>query len=224
MRQFIVQQGSEEWLALRCGVLTTSRFEDAFAQKEVGSVKRGDKRWVYTDTRQRLIEELAAEYLTGDTLDHYTTFAMRRGIDLEPEAASVAEARLGAILQPVGFALHDQLQTGTSLDRLIVGEKAHVEFKCPYDMKKTINIWRTGDISEYIAQVQGQLWITGHDYAIVAIYDPRLVRRKMDLWTTVVHRSAADDDRLDRETRLFLRELSDFKESILEAQENYRRR
>ena len=224
MRQFKVQQGGEEWLALRCGVLTTSRFEEAFAMKEVGSVKRGDKRWVYAESRQRLIEEMTCEYLTGDTFDHYTTFAMRRGIDLEPEAASVAEARLGMMLEPVGFALHDQLQVGTSLDRLILGEKAHVEFKCPWDMKKTINIWRTGDISEYIAQVQGQLWITGHDYAIVAIYDPRLARRKMDLWTTVVHRSPETDDRLDREVRAFLLEFSDFKESVLEAQQTYRRR
>jgi hypothetical protein len=217
MRTFNVIQGSEDWLALRCGVLTTSRFSDAFSQKETGSVAKGTKRLVYTDSRRRLIEELTAEYLTGDTIDHYETAAMRRGIDMEPEAASVMEARTGMLLEPVGFALHDHLQVGTSLDRMIVGERAHVEFKCPWDLKKTVNIWKNGDISEYIEQVKGQLWITQHKYAILAVYDPRLAKRKMDLWTCKIERDDREDERLCRETEGFLLELSDYKESILRA-------
>lgn len=71
-----MEQGSIEWLALRAGKFTGSRFADLMATTRSGpSASRGN-----------LIVAVALEILTGEPEQTFQNDAMRRGTELEPFA------------------------------------------------------------------------------------------------------------------------------------------
>ena len=157
-------QGSPEWLALRAGKFTGSRFADLMAVTKSGpSASRGN-----------LLVTLALERLTGEPEATYQNDAMRRGTELEPLARGAYEAHTGELVEAAAFILHPYHPfVGVSPDGLL-GAEGMVEFKCPSSQAKHLDALRSGShATEYRWQLQGQLWVTGRLWVDAVSYDPR---------------------------------------------------
>lgn len=188
MRLFNVEQRSPEWLHARLGRPTASRAADALAFLRA----KKDEPPAPAKARIDYAEELAFERVTGGLIEHAVTPAMMRGEELEPDARAAYEAKTGALVDDVGFCLHDTIDAGASPDGL-VGDDGLIEIKCPASQTRVAHMWASGDVSEYIPQVEWQLWVTGRSWCDVCIYDPRLSHCGMEL--LVVRHQMTDEAR-----------------------------
>lgn len=151
------EQGSEEWQQLRCGVVTMSH------AKELLTGGKGK-------TRQSYILDVVSERLSGKPVESYSSFDMQRGQFLEPYALMAFEQANGINIERVGFITTDDGRIGCSPDGLI-GEDSGIEVKCPNPRQHLRNIL-SGGLSDYVAQVQGNLWITGRDQWVIVSFCP----------------------------------------------------
>jgi putative phage-type endonuclease len=160
-----MEQRSSEWMAVRCGKLTGSRFADVM--NLISGGKPGAN-------RRALITQLAVERLTGKCVDTFQNDAMRRGTELEPEARAAYEAHTGELVEEVGFIPHPVLSyVGVSPDGLL-GDDGMVELKCPANMAKHLEALRANEhAKEYKWQLQGQLWVAHRKWVDAVSYDPR---------------------------------------------------
>lgn len=159
-----MEQGSIEWLALRAGKFTGSRFADLMATTRSGP----------SASRANLIVTLALEILTGEPEQTYQNDAMRRGTELEPFARGAYEAHTGELVEQVAFVEHQTMPyVGVSPDGLL-GSDGLIEIKCPASQAKHLAALRDGShATEYRCQIQGQLWVTGRQWCDAVSYDPR---------------------------------------------------
>ena len=157
-----MEQGSQEWLELRKGVVTASRFKDVVTPAKAEPSK-SSKAYMY---------ELVAERM-GATVDFYQNAHMQRGNDLEPDARTAYEFIKDCEVKEVGFCLHDNKAIGVSPDGLI-GEEGGIEIKCP---KETTHIGYLDNGTLpliYKPQVQGCMWVTGRKWWDFMSYHPDL--------------------------------------------------
>jgi len=169
-------QGSEEWLAQRCGKVTMSHAKDLLA---------GGK----GKTRQSYILDLVAERLSGKPLDNYWSVDMQRGAFLEEYAVAAFEAALqDMIVTRVGFVLANDERIGCSPDGLI-GLSGGIEIKCPALRQHIRNVLADG-MDDYIPQVQGNLWVCERERWFIVSFCPwveafplhiKIVRRDEDM-------------------------------------------
>ena len=166
------EQRSDGWLAARLGVPTASGFSKLITST-------GKKAASF----DRYVNELIAERLTGQTTFVPTTDAMQRGTDLEPLARAFYEMVYDLKVFEVGLCLHDDIDAGASPDGL-VGDDGLLEIKCPL-ASTMIGYLRDNKLpTQYVQQVQGQLWITGRDWCDFLAWHPNtqalLVRVERD--------------------------------------------
>lgn len=159
-----MQQGTPEWLALRAGKFTGSRFADLMAVTRSGP----------SASRSNLITMLALERLTGEPEQTFQNDAMRRGSELEPFARGAYEAYTGELVEIVAFVPHPTLTSvGVSPDGY-VGDDGLIEIKCPASQSKHLAALRDGShAQEYHWQIQGQLWVCGRQWCDAVSFDPR---------------------------------------------------
>lgn len=157
-------QRDADWLALRAGKFTGSRFADLLATTKTGP----------SASRRNLIATLACERLTGTCVEGYQNAAMLRGVELENEARVAYEAFRGELVIEEAFIPHPTLPNcGVSPDG-IVGSDGLVELKCPAAMAKHLDALLNADhVREYYCQIQGQLFVTGRAWCDAVSYDPR---------------------------------------------------
>lgn len=154
------QQGTQEWLDARLGVITASKFGAATAK-----LKSGAAAAVATDYAQQLAYERA---LLAPADIVVSNAAMRRGSELEPAARRWYESQTGEIVEQTGLILSDCGTFGYSPDGL-VGEDGALEIKCPLG-KQFLAAITAEDWSDYLHQVQGGLWLTGRKWCDLIIY------------------------------------------------------
>ena len=160
MRLIPHKQRSPEWFQARLGIPTASNFDRLITSTGKPSA-----------SADNYINLLVAERVTGAAVEVKVTDAMQRGIDLEPEARSFFEFVTGLAVKDAPLCLHDILDAGASPDGFI-GDDVLLEIKCP-SAHTHVEYLRDGCLpSKYIAQVQGQLWITGKDKAHFLSYHP----------------------------------------------------
>lgn len=158
-------QGTPEWFTARAGVITASKFADA-----VSTLRNGD----FTQASKDYAYKIAIERIYGETTeDTYVTWEMRRGTELEPLARIAYEAKTGNLAEESGIVLTDDRVFGYSTDGF-VDEDGLIEIKCPNSARKLVEMWETGDISEYEHQIQGGMWITGRKWCDFIMYAPQL--------------------------------------------------
>lgn len=157
-------QGSTEWLEIRAGRFTGSRFADLMAKTKSGP----------STSRINIITTIALERLTGTPEETYQNDAMRRGTELEPFARGAYEAQTGELVTQVAFVVHPSLDyAGVSPDGL-VGDDGMLEIKCPEKQARHLAALRNGaHAEEYRWQIQGQLWVTGRKWCDAVSFDPR---------------------------------------------------
>jgi putative phage-type endonuclease len=192
---FDCEQGTPEWLAARAGVATASCFSDV-----LGDPKKAGRR----NYRARLV----VERLTGKKVEGYNGGAMKKGSEREPLAKAAYEARSGAWVRNVGFIRHDTLLAGASPDGLL-DENGGLECKCP-ELSAHMEYLRLPDgraPSDYIAQIQGQMWIAELSWVDFVSFNPDFPE-KLQL---VVRHIKRDNDyiaSLAASVRVFLDEVA----------------
>ncbi len=155
-------QNSPEWYAARLGIPTASRFKDVIAKGQ-GLTRR---KYLYT---------LAGERLTGEPAESYSNEAMERGHALEAEARERYAFQRDAEPQLVGFMRRKvgEHWIGASPDALL-GDDGLLEIKtkAPHLQLECLDGGRLPP--EHVAQVQGQLWVSGRQWADFVSYWPKL--------------------------------------------------
>jgi len=156
-------QGSPEWFAARRGIPTASCFDKIVTGTGQASKQADAYYW-----------KLLAEWLSGDVEDQYQSGWMVRGFMLQPDAVSFYELHRDVTIEQVGFCYLDERQLfGASPDGL-VGDDGGVEIKCPSGGVH-LRCLMSGEIpTEYVPQVQGNLWITGRSWWDFVTYHPEM--------------------------------------------------
>jgi hypothetical protein len=155
MKILDVAQRSPEWYAARCGIPTASEFSCIVTSKGEPSKQRA-----------AYAARLAAEVVAGPDVNQWGgNMDLERGRFLEADARRAYEFMRDATVQEVGFITNDAGTIGCSPDGL-VGEDGGLEIKCLNAENHIKVILRhhedPGDCpTDYVAQVQGCLWLTG---------------------------------------------------------------
>jgi len=157
-------QNSDEWFAAKLGMITASKFSDVLAKGQ-GKVRRA------------YMLKVAAERLTGERQESYTNGAMEWGTEHEPEAREYYEHLNNCLVRQVGFIKLNEF-VGCSPDGLI-DEDGLIEIKCPYTTTHLETVLSNAVPTGYIAQIQGQLWVSGRQWTDFISFDSRVKGRPM---------------------------------------------
>lgn len=173
-------QGSPEWLAARRGVITGSRFKDARAKLKSGAPAERQTAYAY---------DLARERCGGQTLSKFTTAEMRFGTEQEPFACRAYERRTGNLVEEVGFFTTEDGIFGLSPDGLI-DDDGVLEIKTMVSSSTLFTAVADGDVSEYMDQVNGYLWLLGRKWVDLVLWVP-------DLEHMAIRRIERDEDAIE---------------------------
>lgn len=189
------EQRSPEWYAARLGKATASRFHDVMARTRSG----------YAASRKNYMAELVTERLTNTVPENFTSSAMQWGIDNEPLARLEYELSTGNEVTETGFWLHDTFPAGASPDGF-VGADGTIEIKCPNTATHIETLQTKRVPRQYVAQVQGQMWIADRQWCDFVSFDPRLPQNAQ----MIIVRVQRDNDfikELEEELTQFLDEV-----------------
>jgi len=223
MKFLPVVQGTQEWLNARAGVITASMFGDAISllTRKSGDRNVGDP----TATSDKYASDLAIERISGKPYgEPPKAWVLERGHRLEPFARQAWEMRTGLVAEEAGIVLTDDGDFGYSTDGMVNPTRdasaapTHyfaceglIEIKCPIDSQKILAIWSTGDLSEYMDQMQGGMWITGAKWCDFIMYVPDLEAVGNDLYVKRVMRDDAYIDSMAGKLLAFRTRVDDFK-------------
>jgi predicted phage-related endonuclease len=165
-------QGSEEWLAARCGLITASEMKHLLTVKTL-KVADNDK------TRQH-IWELLFQRLTGYVEPQYVSDDMLRGQEDEYYARQLYAEHFAPV-QEVGFVTNDSwgFTIGYSPDAL-VGDDGLIECKSRCGKYQVQTIAENEVPEEYVLQLQTGLLVTGRKWIDFISYSgglPMFVKR-----------------------------------------------
>ncbi len=155
---FDCDQNSPEWFEARRGVVTASRFSDVLAKGQ-------------GITRRKYLLTLAGEAITGECAESYSNAHMERGHAMEADARNLYAFANDVAPQMVGFMRRGR--AGASPDSLVGAEgMLEIKSKLPH---LQIDVLDKGKLpSEHVAQVQGQLMVSGRQWADFVSYWPKL--------------------------------------------------
>ena len=193
-----VVQGSPEWFAARCGIPSASNFDKIVTPTGLPSKQA-----------QKYLYQLAAERVTGRTEEGYTNAAMERGKETEAEARTLYEMLQDVKVSEVGVCYPDEKKQIVASPDGLVGADGLLEIKCPMAFASVGYILEGVLPSDYIPQIQGQLFVTGRKWVDFLSYyaglKPLIVRVKRDDKFLAI---------LDVELRKFCKELDSIVEKI----------
>lgn len=154
------EQRSPEWFAARAGLPTASNFDCIVTSKGEQSKQR-----------TKYLYKLAGEAVAGITEEIYTNGAMLRGQELEDEARRLYQFTTDEEVTTCGLCV--DFNCGASPDAL-VGADGLLEIKCP-NITTHVEYLLSGKLpTDYIQQVQGQLFITGRKWCDFMSYYPNI--------------------------------------------------
>ena len=144
-----------------------------------------------SDTAIRYADDLAIERISGKPYGiPAKTWLLDRGHEMEFAARMKYEATRREFVTEAGLCIDDDDVFAYSTDGL-VGADGLIEVKAPIDSTKIRVMWQTGDVSEYMHQMQGGMWITGRAWCDFLMYVPDLAAVGKDLYVKRVHRDNA---------------------------------
>lgn len=188
-----LEQGTEAWFKVRLGLPTASNFSAILAKGE-------------GKTRRSYMCKLAAEIVTGEPGEAFSTGAMERGKIMEADARALYALLSDAPLRQVGFISNGP--KGCSPDSLI-GDEGGLEIKTERADRLVETLLKGQVPTEHKAQIQGNLWVSERRWWDVLIFwpgMPPLIRR--------VTRDEPYIDNLAAEVGRFNSELADLVEKV----------
>ena len=166
------EQGSDEWRLARLGIPTASQFDTVQAKGRGGGESVTRRKYMLTLIGERLTGEIAPE--------GYSNAHMERGKVMEAEARNAYAFMADVDPQQVGF-IRNSL-AGASPDSL-VGDVGLLEIKTKLPHLHLDVLQQDRLPPEHVAQVQGQLWVSGREWLDFVSYWP-----KLKLFVKRVHR------------------------------------
>jgi putative phage-type endonuclease len=198
-----IEQGTDEWFAIRCGKVTASRVADVIATTKTG----------YSASRANYEAQLICEILTGKPAESFTNAAMAHGVECEPLARAAYEVKTGNMVNQVGFVNHPTIeQSGASPDGL-VGEDGLIEIKCPNTATHLDTLLEQKVPSKYITQMTWQMVCTGRKWCDFVSYDPRLPSN-LQLFVQRIELDTDYAKKLESEVAKFLQEINEKVEKL----------
>jgi exodeoxyribonuclease (lambda-induced) len=197
------EQGSPEWLQARRGACTGSRFKDARDKLKSGLPSKA-----CTDYAR----DLARERNGGMAPAKFQNAAMRKGTEEEPKARIAYETETGNTVKEVGFITTDDGLFGLSPDGLI-DDDGVLEIKTMVSSDTLFTAFVDGDISAYIDQCNGYLWLLGRKWVDLVLWCP-------DLDAIKIHRITRDEEAieaLERDLMTFSATVKDFENKLRRA-------
>lgn len=197
------------WLRARAGKLTASRMRDAMS-----FLKNGNP----TEARSKLMRELLAERLTGDSVRHFVTDAMAWGLEKECEAKAAYEARTGAFIDEAGFFEHPRIANlGATPDGLL-GHDGLIETKCP--QTSTFVEWSLAGVvpETHKPQMIVQIACARRKWCDFVAFDPRIREQPRQLFVRRFEPTADEIAAVESAAERFLSELDDLFDAFVTAQ------
>lgn len=175
-----LDQGSEEWLTARRGKITGSRFKDARDKLKGGQPSKVCLGYAM---------DVARERIGGSAPSKFQNAAMRTGTEQEPFARAMYEARTGHMVDEAGFYLSDDAVFGLSPDGLI-DDDGVLEIKTMVSSDTLFTAVADGDVSAYMDQCHGYLWLLGRKWVDLVLWVP-------DLSHMAIHRIHRNEDAIE---------------------------
>lgn len=167
------EQGTDEWLTARLGIVTGTGFENIVT---AGGKKSG--------SQIKYMAELIEESILGLPEKSFKSADMERGNELEPLARMAYEFETGYSVQQVGGVyLDENREVMVSPDGLIPELRKGLEIKCPKMSTHIQYILEGGLPSKYVIQVQANLWVTGYNTWDFVSYCPEYQKQTLFIYT-----------------------------------------
>ena len=199
------EQGTDAWRYARAGFCTASNFAKVMTEPDAAGKKAGR---TIGKTAEKYLDQVLTEYLTGRPAPEIHIAAFEYGHRWEQEAREVFEDRTGLNVDVVGFIQHQELpRVGCSPDGLI-GDTEGLELKCPINWENHTHNLRTKEVPpEYMAQIQGAMWVTKRDRWYFASYCPFIQEPDLRMVIVPVERDEKFIARLETAVTRFVRVL-----------------
>ena len=202
---------SEKEAAEAAGYRSVPRSEGI--QKALKGEQVGD----YSNAAKDYAFRLAVERISGEPLDEgFSTWAMRRGNELEPEARAAHEARIEMLITPTGLVTTDDGLFGASADGLI-NDDGGSEYKCLVSPERIRSIIIDHDLEQFTDQIQGCLWLTGRKWWHHVLYCPALKPAGKELIIHPMQRDEAYIEALESDLLAFNQLVEQYKAQILDS-------
>lgn len=197
------EQGSEAWLAARKGCITGSRFKDCRDKLKGGQPSKACLAYAM---------DIARERVGGDAPAKFQNAAMRIGNEQESSARFAYERRTGNLVEEVGFFTTEDGLYGLSPDGLI-DDDGVLEIKTMVSSDTLFSAVADGDISAYMDQCLGYLWLLGRQWVDLVLWAP-------DLDHMTIKRITRDEDaieQLEADLMAFARLVQDYEKTLRAA-------
>ena len=148
------KQGTEEWLAARRGVITASKFKTCRDKLKNGNPTKACLNYAMDTARERC---------GGTVLPTYANLAMKTGTEQEPIARMAYEMETDSFVAEAGFICTDDRIFGGSVDGMIEADGLW-ECKAMVSSDTLFTAVVDGDISEYVDQCNGNMWLLGRKW------------------------------------------------------------
>jgi exodeoxyribonuclease (lambda-induced) len=197
-------QQSPEWYAARKAVVTGSRFKDARDRLKNGNPSSKCTGYAMDTARERV---------GGTVPPVFQNAAMRTGQVQEPEARIAYEALTGNLVQEVGFITTDDGLFGLSPDGLI-DDDGVIEIKTMVSSATLFQAVADGDISEYIDQCNGYLWLLGRQWVDLVLWCPDLEPLGLQMTIHHITRDEAAIEALEADLMAFSKLVAEFEHKL----------
>ena len=197
------QQGTPEWLAARKGVVTGSRFKDCRDKLKGGQPSKACIAYAMDTARERVGGSAPAKFQNA---------AMRTGHEQEPLARFAYEQRTGHLVEEVGFFTTEDRLFGLSPDGLI-DDDGVLEIKTMVSSDTLFTAVADGDVSAYMDQCIGYLWLLGRKWVDLVLWAPDLNHMTIKR----IERDEAAIEALEADLIAFSRLVQQYEESLRAA-------
>lgn len=197
------EQGSEAWLAVRKGCITGSRFRDCRDKLKGGQPSKACIAYAMDTARERI---------GGCAPAKFQNAAMRTGTEQEPLARMAYESRTGNLVEEVGFFTTEDGLFGLSPDGLI-DDDGVLEIKTMVSSDTLFTAVADGDLSAYMDQCLGYLWLLGRQWVDLVLWVP-------DLNYMAIHRITRDEaaiEALEADLMAFARLVTQYENTLRAA-------
>ncbi len=169
-----IEQGTEEWHAIRRGIVTASTIGRLITTRTLKPASN--------DTSRALTEQLVAERITGWTDPVWVSDDMLRGQMDEPVARDLYAEHFAPV-EELGFMVREEdgYRIGYSPDGL-VGDDGLIEIKSRRPKKHLATILADAVPTENMAQIQTGLFVSGRSWCDYISFSGG-----MPLWVKRVH-------------------------------------
>jgi hypothetical protein len=191
MKFYDHEQGSDAWLQCRVGKITASRFRDA---RDRNKPAKGEAIGKPSAKCIAYAAQVAVERIAGRPLEKsFQSWQMKEGQEQEPHARNAYDVETGHVVQEVGAIATDDDRYLYSPDGLIADDGL-LEIKTLLSAETIVRVVGGGDLSDYIDQCMGGLWLTGRKWIDLVLWAPALEPIGRAL---TIHRIARDEDAIE---------------------------